>query len=287
MTRKILVIGGTGMLGKPVANRLKQDGFEVTVFTRNPEEARIKMPASFAFAKGRVEHIESLKQAMQGMYGVHINLQGGPTMNSFDKVEHLGTQNVVNAALSAGVKKITFISGTSVNEKNSWFPVIRAKLKAEETIRASGIDYTIFRPSWFYESLPLFIRNGRAMVIGKNPNQYHWLSASDYAEMVSKAYSTESGKNITLKVYGPEKYTIEEALDSYCEIMHPEIKKTRMSVGLMRFLGAITFNSQLKFFSQFTRYFEGVSENGKSENANAPLGRPKTTLYQWASNNLN
>lgn len=273
------------MLGKPVAAKLKQDGFDVTVFTRNPEEARIKMPTSFAYAKGQVEDIESLKPAMQGVHGVHINLQGGPTMKSFEEVEHLGTQNVVNAALSSGVKKITFISGTSVSEKNAWFPATRAKYMAEEAIKASGIDFTIFRPSWFYESLPLFIRNGRAMVMGKNPNKYHWLSASDYADMVSKAYSTESGKNQTLIVYGPEKYTIEEALDKYCEIKHPEIKKTRMSAGMMGFLGTITFNPMLKFFSQFTRYFEGISENGNSENAAAPLGRPETTLYQWANNN--
>lgn len=282
MKKKILVIGGTGMLGKPVAKQLKDDGFEVIVFTRNPEEARIKMPTSFSYAKGNVNDEDSVAEAMTGVYGVHINLQGGPSTKSFEQIEHTGTKNIIRAARKKGIKKVTYISGTSVNEKNSWFPATRAKLMAEEVIRSSGINYTIFRPSWFYESIPMFVQDNKATIIGNNKNKYHWLAARDYATIVSTFYLDNNNISKTLTIYGPETYTIEEAIDKYCEVNQQRIKKTRVSAGTLKFIGTITFNPKLKFIGRFMKYFEGVSENFENSSDNI-YGTPTTLISDWAS----
>lgn len=285
MTRKILVIGGTGMLGKPVAKQLKEDGFNVIVFTRNPEEARIKMPTSFGYAKGDVENIQSLKEAMAGVYGIHINLHGGKKGNDFDRVERIGTENVVKAAKESGIQKISIITGTSVNKENTWYPMTRAKYYAEEAIRNSGINYTIFRPSWFYESLPLFVRKGKATIIGNNKNKYHWLAASDYAALVSKSFIQDSANNKTLLVYGPKEYTIEEALLDYCKLKLPKVKISHVSAGMIGFIGTVTFNPMLKFISGFSKYFEGISEDGNKQEIEELLGKADTTLEEWAAKN--
>ncbi len=286
MNKKILVIGGTGMLGRPVAKQLKEDGFDVIVFTRNPEEARIKMPTSFSYAEGDVEDIPSLKKAMEGVYGIHINLHGGKKGDDFDRVERKGTENIVEAAKESGVQKISIITGTSVKEENTWYPMTCAKYFAEEAIRNSGVAYTIFRPSWFFESLPLFVRKGKATIIGNNKNRYHWLAASDFAKLVSKSFKNDSADYKTLLVYGPKEYTIEEAIKSYCQLKNSGIKISHVSTGMIGFIGTITFNPMLKFISGFTKYFEGISEekeDGKEiENL---LGKPETTLQEWAAKN--
>lgn len=84
--KRVLVIGGTGMLGKPVAKSLKAAGFEVRVFTRSEAAARQQLGDGFEFAQGDLANPEKLASAMQGCEGVHINLKGGPKLADYDLI---------------------------------------------------------------------------------------------------------------------------------------------------------------------------------------------------------
>jgi uncharacterized protein YbjT (DUF2867 family) len=86
------------------------------------------------------------------------------------------------------LQRITYISGTSVAEENTWVPLIKRKFLAEKAIRNSGVAYCIFCPTWFMEVLPKYIRGNRAFVFGKQPNPYHLIAADDYARMVAASY---------------------------------------------------------------------------------------------------
>ena len=77
MSKTILVVGGTGMLGEPVARRLRADGYQVRIFTRNVEKARAKFGAEYEAVAGDVEDQPSLLAALQGCQAVHVNLDGG------------------------------------------------------------------------------------------------------------------------------------------------------------------------------------------------------------------
>jgi NADH dehydrogenase len=284
MNQKILVIGGTGMLGKPVALKLKEAGFDVTVFTRNATDARIKMPSDFNFAEGDVNDIDTLKKAMHGHYGVHINLQGGHDPEKIFETEFIGVVNIVDAAKETGVKKISIITGSTVSEANSWFHTIEAKYKAENYISTSGLDYTIFKPSWFFESLPQFVRNGKAMVIGNNMNAYRWLSAIDYANLVAKAYINNQPANKAFYIYGPETMTIEEAMKRYIAAGGLNISISKIPLGFMKFLGFVTFNPMLKFVTRLSAYFETVGDKGDNRETETLLGSCNTTLEEWTKN---
>lgn len=179
MKQTILVVGATGMLGEPVARQLHEDGYIVRVLSRNLEKARAKLGNSFEFFKGDVEGHSSLQKALDGCYGVHINLRGGPKTKDFDRIEHRGTSNVAKVSAKMGVQHLTYLSGAAVFEENSWFPSVKAKLQAEAAIRESGVSYSIFCATHFMESLPLSIRGNRASVIGKQPHRLHWLAARD------------------------------------------------------------------------------------------------------------
>lgn len=283
MKYKILIVGGTGMLGRPVALKLKEAGFDVKVFTRNISEARIKMPTAFEFAEGDIHNPASLESAMKDCQGVHINLQGGPTIKSIEETEYQGVVNVIEAAKKSQIKKITIISGASTNQENAWYRPTKAKLMAEEWLKNSGINYVIFRPSWFFESLPLFVKNNKAMLIGKNTNQYHWVAASDYADLVVKSYQTDSANNKTLFVYGPEGLTMEEALARYCKIKLPGTKISKIPSGMLKFIGVISFNNELKFIAGFMDYFSKVGENDDARETELLLKKPETRLEEWAS----
>jgi len=286
MKQTILVVGATGMLGEPVARQLQKDGYIVRVLVQNPTEAKKKLGESFDIIKGDVEDISSLEKALNGCFGVHINLRGGPKAESFYRIEHRGTANIAMAAVKMGVQHLTYLSSAAVFQENAWFPSVGAKLQAEAAIKESGIPYTIFCPTHFMESLPLSIRGKRASVIGKQPHLMHWIAASDYAKMVSKAFRLPEATNKRFFIYGPEALTMREALVKYCSVVHPEIKVSSTPIWLLSLIGKVSFNAELQFIAELMKFFEKTSEGGNPAEANKMLGAPTTTLAQWCEKQI-
>lgn len=281
MSNTVLVIGATGMLGRPVAEQLQKDGYTVRVLTRNAEKAKIKLGNRFEFFEGDIEDTPSLEKALSGCFGAHINLRGGPRAEDFDRVEHKGTANIVKASVKKNLKRLTYLSGAAVFEENAWFPSIKAKLQAETEIRKSGIPYTIFCATHFMESLPLYIKNGRASVIGKQPHRLHWLAAEDYAKMVSKSFKLSGATNKRFFIYGPEALTMKEALEKYCSIVRPGIKISSVPIWTISLIGKLSFNPEMRFIAQLMNFFEKTGEGGNPTEANNLLGAPQTTLEKW------
>jgi uncharacterized protein YbjT (DUF2867 family) len=277
--KKILVLGGTGLLGAPVVRRLLADAFEVRLLARDPEKAA-EMFGEDAGAgsvpkvlPGDVTDVEALEAAMDGCDGVHISV-GGP-------VDRLSAENVGALASKLGVKRVTYLSGSTVAEQNRWFPVIEQKVQAEAAVGECGVPYTIFCPTWPMEQLPRFVRDGRAAIIGDQPT-YHWFAAEDLASMVSKAYRSEDAANKRLYIHGPEAITMRDALDRYRQVVHPEIEAVSvMLVEAARAMAASSGNEVLRFYAEFMAYFEQVGELGDPTEANQLLGAPGTTLDAW------
>lgn len=281
--KKIAVVGATGMLGAPVAKKLKEDGFEVKIAARNPEKAKKMFPDGYEIVKVNVLDWVSIKEALEGCDGVHINLQGGSDKNGPMKIEFGGTVNIVNAAISNKLQRVTFISGISASKVEYMsFPPTHAKIMAEDTIVNSGMPYTIFRPSWFMESLKFFVRGNSLSLIGNPPNPFGWIAAEDYARMVSAAYKTDDSKNKKFFVVGPEKYTMKQAAEIYAEIIDPKMKVKTMPVWQVKLIGAISFNAKLKSAANLMSFFEKFVENVDPAETNKILGAPKTTLKEWA-----
>ncbi len=271
---KILVLGGTGLLGAPVARRLQTDGCKVRLLARDPEKAAAMFDESFEVIAGDVTEVTSLQVALTGCDGVHISI-GGPA-------ELASAQNVATLAPRLGLKRITYISGATASEENRWFPLTAQKLAAEEAIRACGVPYTIFCPTWPMEMLPRYARGGQPLMIGDRPLSVHWFAADDLAGMISTAYQHEGAANRKLFVHGPEAITTVEALERYCQAFHPDVESVPlMPIQAARATAASTGNQMLGFFAELMAYFEKVGEMGDPAEANALLGTPTTKLDAW------
>jgi len=274
MERKILIIGATGLLGQPVANRLKDNGYTVRVMARNPEKAVEQLGYGFETVQGDIQDKKSIEQSLDGCFGVHINLSG--------ELEQAGAEMVAAAAARLKLQRITYISGTSVAEENTWVPVMKGKFLAERAIRESGVPYTIFCPTWFIEVLPKYIRGNRAFVFGKQPNPYHLVAADDYAGMVAASYGTEAAINKRLIIHGPEGVLFHDALRRFCKVFHPDIKKVAtMPYWFATAIARIKGTKEMKSVSDFMTAFEKVGELGDPSEANDILGAPQITLDDW------
>jgi len=277
--KTILVIGGTGMLGKPVAQQLKADGFNVRLLARNPEKAQKLLGTGYEIVKGDVDNAATLKKAMTGVDGVHISLKGGPTEADFDRMDHLATRDIANAAKEMNVGRVTILSAYAVSEEKADTPESRSKVKGEAALKSSGVPYTIFRASWFVETLPLFVQGKSISLIGNQIHPLHWIAAEDYARMVSKSYQTEETLNKELYISGPEAYTMGEAMKIYAD--HAGVKVAQMSTRMLAVLGALTFNAEWKGMAVLMKHYENWGEDGSPDEANRLLGAPRVTLREW------
>lgn len=274
MGKRILVIGATGLLGEPVARHLRQHGFAVRLLVRDIANATDRLGDDYEMVKGDIFDPDSLDQALKGCFGVHINLSG--------EVEQPGVERVAAMAARRRLQRITYISGTSVAEENTWVPLIRGKFLAEKAIRDCGVGYTLFCPTWFMEVLPKFVRGTRAFVFGKQPNLYHLIAADDYARMVAASFDLEEAKNMRFIIHGPEGILFHDALKRYCSVFHPEIHNiSTMPYWLATIIASIKGNREMKRVSDFMAAFEKIGERGDPSEANLMLGAPEITLDDW------
>ena len=281
--KTILVVGGTGMLGMPVAQQLKADGFNVRLLARNPEKAEKLLGDGFEIIKGEVNDSAALRSALTGVDGVHISLKGGPTEADFDRMDHLAVRDIVQAAKELGVGRVTLISAYAVSEEKADTPESRSKLKGEAALKSSGVQYTIFRASWFMETLPMFVQGKSMSLIGNQIHPLHWIAAEDYARMVSKSYQSDETLNKELYIFGPEAYTMGEAMKIYASIAAPDLKVSSVSTRMLAILGALAFNTEWKSMATLMEHYERHGEDGSPEEANRLLGKPTTTLMEWCN----
>jgi NADH dehydrogenase len=148
----ILVTGGTGFVGQEVVAELLRRDQRVRVLVRNPEKAaRLPFAQQVELVRGDVLQPETLPPAMKGVTAV-IHLVGfiiETRRISYEQGHFEATRNVLAAAKEAGVTRWVQMSaaGTRPNARSRYH---QSKWQAEEFVRASGLEWTILRPSLIY-----------------------------------------------------------------------------------------------------------------------------------------
>jgi uncharacterized protein YbjT (DUF2867 family) len=215
-----LIIGATGMLGRPVARRLTAEGFPVRALVRDPLRARALLPDGCELVRGELADRPSLAAAMAGIEAVYINLSPPRSPRRPDP-EQSGVPAIIDAARETAVRRLLKISFMGVPQAADAWWQIRRKARSDQAIMGSGHDYTIFRPTWLMESIPLF-RMGRRLVIPRVPPQpIYWIAGDDYARQVAAALRTEKTANRTYTMQGAEAVSFSDAARRFAEAWRP------------------------------------------------------------------
>jgi uncharacterized protein YbjT (DUF2867 family) len=130
----ILVTGGTGTLGRLVAERLRARGHEVRVLSRHSEPYAVDLRAGGAGLDAAVAGVDTI---------VHCA--------SAQKGDEQAAQNLIRAAHGAGVPHLVYMSIVGVDEVP--FPYYRSKLAVERLVEESGIGWTVLRATQFHDLL--------------------------------------------------------------------------------------------------------------------------------------
>jgi uncharacterized protein YbjT (DUF2867 family) len=280
MSKTIVVVGATGNYGQPVSWQLSKDGFDVRVYTRKREKALQKFGEAFPIHEGGLEDDASLRRALDGCYGVHINLRGWWKQRSHDAIEHRGTANVVRLAKEAGVQRLTYLSAIHAREEYSSFPHLKAKIDAEKAIRASGIPFAIFACSFFMENNH-HLEKGDRIRVPRLTRSFHYLAAKDYCRLVSLVYQLPEAPNRRFDLYGPEAIPADEAARRFCSIVRPQTKILDVPRWIAAIYMRLTGHINRQYSMRLLKLYQEVGEPGDPDKADDSLGRPSIRYQEW------
>ena len=245
----VAVAGGTGFVGRSIVRELAARGDRVVVLSHKPPIATTDRLIEFRQAD--VTSPDRLLDALAGVDTLVICLgfRNSPIEaprrgRTFERVDAGGTEALVAAAKAtgaAGVRRLVYISGAGAapDAPRHWF---RAKWRAEEAIRGSGIPYTIFRPSWIYgpgdHSLNRFLGFARWLPfvpqIGNGRQLMAPVFVDDIGALVADALVTPAATNVTLEVGGPDTLTMDEIVRTALRVQHRRRAILHAPAGLMK-----------------------------------------------------
>ena len=240
----VMVTGATGFLGRRVVQALLDRGKEVRCLVRSPGAEEMFDQDRVDVHYGSVTDPASLRAAFYDLDEVvHlvavIQEIGGAT---FYRINVEGTRNVLKAAEEAGVQRFVHLSAIGAQDN----PVMRylySKWLAEQLVIASGIPYTILRPSLlfgegdeFMNALAGLIRTTPLVpVIGNGKNEFQPISVDDAARCVANAVDNPRLRNRRVEIGGPQRLTYDQIVDDVAFTMSAKRLKLHIPVALMRF----------------------------------------------------
>jgi uncharacterized protein YbjT (DUF2867 family) len=284
---KILVIGSTGMIGKPVTKELISAGLPVTLMARNVEKTEHVFPG-VPVVFGDIFDPLSLLNAFRDQEALYINISPPRTAKESDRMpEREGLGNIIAVAKEAGIKRIFFLSSLiqSYNGTDGfdWW-IFRMKMDAAHKIRASGIPYTIFYASTFFENFDQLLKKGsRIMLASGSKAPMYCIAAKDFGKQVARAFALPATENKEYNVQGEIPYT----WDSGAKVFVKHYKKRKLHImkapmGLLKFLG---------FFVPIVHYgykillaTNNYVEEPVSRYTWQDLGKPAISLEEYAAN---
>ncbi|MDF2189150.1 SDR family oxidoreductase [Paraflavitalea sp. CAU 1676] len=200
---KIVVIGGSGLIGTKVVGLLRQQGHNV-------------IAASPATGINTITG-EGLAEAMKET-AIVIDLANSPSFEEKAVMEFFQTagRNLLGAEINAGVKHHLALSIVGADIMQN-IPYMRAKIAQEELIKKSGVPYTIIRSTQFLEFIAGIANQATdGNEVHLSDVQFQPIAADDVASFVAN-YALGTPVNGTVEIAGPERFKMYEIVERYLQ----------------------------------------------------------------------
>ncbi len=195
-TMKIVVIGGTGLIGSKLVERLREDGHEP--FAASPDTGVNTITG------------EGLAEALEGAHVV-VDVANAPAWEDAAVMDFFrtSTRNILAAEAAAGVRHHVVLSvvGTDRLPDSGYF---RAKVAQEETVKAGSVPYTILRATQFFEFIGRIAdSNTDGETVRLAPVLVQPESADDVAAALADV-AVSAPLNGIVELAGPERFRLDE-----------------------------------------------------------------------------
>jgi divinyl chlorophyllide a 8-vinyl-reductase len=271
--KTVLIVGSTGYIGSAVVAESVRQGYDTIAVTRS-----LKNDGQFEGAEVVVADVTdpaSIAKAFNRKIDIVISTlacrSGKP--KDFDDIDYKATLNVLNAAIEDGTSQFILLSAICVRKPD--LPLQLAKLKMEDALIRSGMNYSIVRPTayfWVFEGQNRLVQKGNpAFLIGSGEQATHNpIAKEDLAEYLVGCAGNSERMNRLFIIGGPEVpdnvITYKDYLKMTCEALGKEPKLISipgwMFVVVIRTTKVIgIFWRKIGVFSEFLKIVHYYMEN--------------------------
>lgn len=270
----LLIIGGTGTLGRQIVLQALTKGYQVRCLVRNFRKANFLKEWGAELVYGDLTKPETIPPCLKGITAVIDASTSRPTeLDSLKKVDWEGKLCLIEAAKVANVERFIFFSAQNI-EQFETIPLMKVKNGIEIKLKESGIPYTIFRLTGFYqglieqyaipilENLPIWMTNENASI--------SYMDTQDIAKFCLRSLQIPQTTNQTFSLSGSKGWVSSEIINLCEQLAGQQAKVQRIPLFL------------LKFVSRFFGFFEwgqNISERlAFAEILNTETNLSKSTL---------
>ena len=292
VTMKILVVGATGALGRPVVKALLAQGVAVRVVCRHPEHAVDLAALGAEVCAGDLADSASIARACLGIDRVLACAHGllGRGRHRSEIIDDRGHRALIAAASAAAVQRFVYTSayGAAADSPIDFF---RTKWVIEQCLAASGLDTVVLRPTAFMEHHAHrfigqgLLATGKVRLIGPGTKARNFVCAEDVARVAVRALLEDPPPWRCLDIGGPGHFSNVEVAALYARaagiplrIQHLPRRLAAMMAALARplhpGLARVLHLSSLPD-EAFDEHFHGGTD------FEAELGLPMTTLEDF------
>tara|TARA_Y100001968_G_scaffold333246_1_gene394986 strand:+ start:159 stop:1133 length:975 start_codon:yes stop_codon:yes gene_type:complete len=217
---QVLILGGTGTLGRQIARTAIDSGYKVRCFVRRPRSASFLQEWGCELTEGDLLDSQSLKNSLEDVDAVIDAATSRPDdSRSVYQVDWEGKLNLYRACDEAQVKRVVFLSLLAA-EKYRQVPLMDIKYCTERLLVSSELDYTIIQGAAFMQGVigqfAIPILDSQPVWISGQPGEIAYMNTQDMARFAVAALSSPKTIRKSFPVVGPKAWKADE-LVSLCE----------------------------------------------------------------------
>ncbi len=243
----LLIVGATGTLGRQIARRALDEGYQVRCLVRSMRKAAFLKEWGAELVVGNICNPSTLAPALEGVTTVIDAATARATDSaSIKRIDWDGQVALIQAAVAAKVDRFIFFSILGA-ENYPNVPLMEIKRCTELFLTQSGLNYTILRPAGFLQGLigqfAIPILEGQPVWMTGESSPIAYMDTQDVAKFAVKAISVPETHNRTFPIVGNRAWSGKEII-SFCERQSgKEAKITNVPIGIIRIM-----RQTLRFF---------------------------------------
>lgn len=240
----IFIAGASGFVGGHLVADLIAKGHKTTCLARSDKAKQSLSAKGVEVITGDITQPDTLKDVLQpDDFVIHlVGIIEEKGKASFQSIHVEGTANLVSEAKRAGVRHFFYQSALGA-DINSWSGYLKTKAEAEEIVKTSGLNYTIFRPSliigpWdgFTKKMMEMIKLSPVMPIpGEGKARFQPVYIKDWLRCINAVIENPAQFISTYDIGGPEHLSYTEIVGKLSKTMGRSTSSFNIPMGLMKF----------------------------------------------------